>query len=248
MNNFFQGMQGRDEASASNQRGPRHGGLGEASLGFFHMKAVRLEFPRYDSSEDATIWLCRAKQYFEFQSTREDEKVKLASYHMEGDAQIWIQRKKLLKANVEWEEFKSELMLRFGSAPYEDRFGELCKLRQTSTVREYQSRFERVLGKAGTLTDQLEMACFLRGLKEMLRADVQAQNPTKLSSAIAMGRIYEGKAQEGKKGPSDFRPNSYTSKSSNQGTRVMEGDDKRGNKGEVTVRHFTLAELQKRRE
>ena len=132
----------------------RQGGLGEASSGSFHMKAVRLEFPRYDGSEDPTIWLCRAEQYFEFQGTGKDEKVRLASYHMEGDAQIWIQRKKLLKANMEWEEFKFELMLRFRSAPNEDGFGELCKLRQTSMVREYQSRFERLLGKAGTLTDQ----------------------------------------------------------------------------------------------
>ena len=69
MNDFFQGMQGRDEASASNQRGPRQGGLGEVSIGSVQMKVVRLKFPGYDDSEDPTIWLCRAEQYFEFQGT-----------------------------------------------------------------------------------------------------------------------------------------------------------------------------------
>ena len=97
MNDFFQGMQGRDEASASNQRGPRQGGLGVASSGSFHMKAVRLEFPCYDGSEDPTIWLYRAKQYFEFQSTGEDEKVKLASYPWKGMPRFGFKGRNCLK-------------------------------------------------------------------------------------------------------------------------------------------------------
>ena len=40
-----------------------------------------------------------------------------------------------------------DLMLRVGIAPYEDGFGEICKLRQTTTVIDYQNRFERLLGK-----------------------------------------------------------------------------------------------------
>ena len=90
---------------------------------------MRLEFPRYDGSEDPTIWICRAEQYFEFQGTVEGEKVRLVSYHLEGDAQVWIQRKKALRPQLEWEEFKANMMLRFGMAPYEDGFGKLCKLK-----------------------------------------------------------------------------------------------------------------------
>ena len=77
-------------------------------------------------------------------------------------------------------------MLIFGTAPYEDGFGELCKLRQTTTVRDYQSRFEQLLGKARLLIDQQETTCFISGLKEPLRANVRAQNPSSLSSAIAL--------------------------------------------------------------
>ena len=61
------------------------------------MKAVRLEFPRYDGFEDPTIWLCKAEQYFEFQGTVKEEKVKLASYHMEGDARFGFKEKNCLK-------------------------------------------------------------------------------------------------------------------------------------------------------
>ena len=137
---------------------------------------------------------------------------------MEGDAQIWIQRKKLLKAHMEWEEFKYELMLRFGLPPYEDGFGELCKLKQTSSVRNYQSRFERLLGKVGTLTDLQETTYFLGGLKESIRVDVRAQNPIAFSSAISLACIYEGKNQEVKQGSTEYRPNLFANKAPNQGT------------------------------
>ena len=80
--------------------------------------------------------------------------MRLAFYHLERDAQVWIQRNNALRPQIDWEEFKAELMLRFGMAPYEDGFGELCKLKKTTTVRDYQSRFERLLGKAGVLTDK----------------------------------------------------------------------------------------------
>lgn len=157
------------------------GGNGENSSGYGQSKPLRLEFPRYDGGKDPTVWLCRAEQFFEFQGTAETEKMRLASFYLEGDAQVWLQRKKALRAQMDWEEFKNELMLRFGIASYEDSFGELCKLKQTTSVRDYQSRFERLLGKARLLTNKQETACFISGLKEPLRANVRAQNPTNLS-------------------------------------------------------------------
>ena len=88
MNDFFQAMHARDEASLSNQRGPRP--KGETTTVTVQPKSLRLEFLRYDGVDDPTVWLCRAEQYFEFQGTAAEEKVRLAFYHMEGDAHIWI--------------------------------------------------------------------------------------------------------------------------------------------------------------
>ena len=65
-------------------------------------------------------------------------------------------------------------MLRFRMAPYKDEFGQPCKLKQTSTVRDYQSRFKRLLSKAGTLTEKHETTCFISRLREPLRVDVRA--------------------------------------------------------------------------
>lgn len=91
---------------------------------------------------------------------------------------------------------KAGLVERFGSIEYEDSFGELCKLKQTGTVSEYQTRFERLLARAGTLTDKQEVECFISGLKEGIRIDVQVQNPPNLSAAVGLARTYEIKTKE----------------------------------------------------
>ena len=38
---------------------------------------------------------------------------------------------------MDWEEFKLELMLHFGIAPYKDGFDELYNLKQTTSMRDY---------------------------------------------------------------------------------------------------------------
>ena len=102
-----------------------------------------------------------------------------------------------------------ELMLLFGTAPYDDSFGKLCKLWETSTERESQSHFKMLMGKAGVLTDEQETTCFISGLKEPLQADVRAQHLNTLSSAIALAHIYEGKILEVKKSYVESKPNLF---------------------------------------
>ena len=86
MNEFFQVMQARDKASASNKREHRHGGSGESSSWVGQSKPIHLDFPTYDGGEDPSVWFCRAEQFFELHETAETEKVRLSSFHLEGDA------------------------------------------------------------------------------------------------------------------------------------------------------------------
>ncbi|RVW35807.1 hypothetical protein CK203_082532 [Vitis vinifera] len=53
-------------------------------------KTAKLEFPRF-SRDDPTEWFNRVNQFFEFQNTPEAQKVSLASYHLEGEANQWWQ-------------------------------------------------------------------------------------------------------------------------------------------------------------
>ena len=65
-------------------------------------------------------------------------------------------------------------------------FGDLTKLEQTGTVKESQSQFERLLSRAGRLTPAQQVGCFISGLRENLRDDVQATRPSSLSTAAGL--------------------------------------------------------------
>lgn len=52
---------------------------------------VKLDFPKYDGMDEPIIWICRAEQYFSLYEIRESDKVSLASFYLEGDAQLWFQ-------------------------------------------------------------------------------------------------------------------------------------------------------------
>ncbi|GMY10691.1 disease resistance-like protein DSC1 [Fagus crenata] len=85
------------------------------------------------------------------------------------------------------------LLARYGPTQFYDYFGELTKLQQTGSVRDYQSRFENLLAKAGHLPPARQVSCFISGLKEGIKADVLAGRPVDLSTAIGLARLYEAR-------------------------------------------------------
>ncbi|KAK2999353.1 hypothetical protein RJ639_024546 [Escallonia herrerae] len=145
-----------------------------------------------DGERDPTSWTCRASQFFYYHQTPEEERVPLASWNLEGDAQLWYQ---LLKEEhgehrITWQVFQDELFERFGSFRYQDFFGDLTKLQQSGTVKEYHTQFSRLLLRAGRLLPEQQVGCFISGLKESLRVDVQSRKPTTLSTAIGLARLW----------------------------------------------------------
>ncbi|KAK0575192.1 hypothetical protein LWI29_035342 [Acer saccharum] len=92
---------------------------------------------------------------------------------------------------VSWEDFKDGLNSRYGPNQYLDFFGELTRLQQTSSVQDYQERFEKLLAKVGPLEQVRQVSCFVSGLIESIRIDVWANKPITLSSAIGLARLYE---------------------------------------------------------
>ena len=118
-----------EEGSVNRNPGPHgQGGIGYTS-GLVIPKLAKLDFPRYDGSEDLTLWICRAEQFFEFQGTSLEDQVKLAAYHLEKDAQLWYQRRKNQGHLVTWDGMDAGLLERFVVIEYEDFFGDLCKLK-----------------------------------------------------------------------------------------------------------------------
>lgn len=117
----------------------------------------------------------------------------MVAYHLEGEAQLWYQLLKEEEEHITWEKLKEGLHRQYGPTNYEDFFGNLTELRQTGSVHEYQSQFERMLSRVGKMTQTQQVGCFVSGLKETILADIQALRPTSLSAAIGLTRLYEAK-------------------------------------------------------
>ncbi|KAK0600184.1 hypothetical protein LWI29_012574 [Acer saccharum] len=166
-------------------------GNGAGSSSSYVPRLVKLDFPRFNGGEDPTSWLCRAKQFFQFQATLEADRVSLASFHLEGDAQLWYQLQKQEYPFLVWSDFKEGLLSRFGPNQFCDFFGELTKLQQSGTIQDYQTRFEKLLAKVGQLPQARQVSCFVSGLRDSIRADVQAGRPTTLTAAIGLAHVYE---------------------------------------------------------
>jgi hypothetical protein len=124
-----------EETSSKNQTG-RWGEKYE-NRNSFVPNLTKLQFPKYDRSLDPTSWVCRAEQFFEFQNIVEEEKVPLAAYHLEEEAQLWYQLFWESDEALTWETLKEGMHARYGPTQFEDYFGDLTKLRQTGSVREY---------------------------------------------------------------------------------------------------------------
>jgi len=71
-----------------------------------------------------------------------------------------------------------------GSAP----LFELADCRRTSTVAEYQDRFQALLARAGPLDEAQRVQLFTGGLLPPLSMDVQIQNPQTLAAAMSLAR------------------------------------------------------------
>jgi hypothetical protein len=105
---------------------------------------------------------------------------------LEGEAQLWFQIILHEERDLGWAEFKEGLLTRFGPNQFYDPFGELTKLQQERSVKEYQTRFESLLSKIGPLPQYQQVNCFIGGLKKVIKSDVMARKPLTLTSAIGL--------------------------------------------------------------
>ena len=53
-------------------------------------KTVKLEFPRF-GGDNPSRWVYKANQFFHLYNTPTNQKICLASYHMEDEALFWFQ-------------------------------------------------------------------------------------------------------------------------------------------------------------
>jgi hypothetical protein len=71
----------------------------------------------------------------------------MAAYYLEEEAQMWYQLFRDSEETVTWESLKATLHIRYGPTIFEDHFGDLTKLQQVGTVRDYQIKFKQLLSR-----------------------------------------------------------------------------------------------------
>ncbi|XP_035544588.1 uncharacterized protein LOC118347982 [Juglans regia] len=155
-------------------------------------KTAKLEFPRF-SGDDPKEWVNRVNQFFEFQNTPDNQKVTLASYHLEGEANQWWQwiRRTFQEEGriLSWIDFEEELWARFGPSDCEDFDEALSRIRQTGSLRDYQREFEQLGNRVKGWTQKALVGTFMGGLKTEVSDGIRMFKPQTLKDAIRFARM-----------------------------------------------------------
>ncbi|XP_061993760.1 uncharacterized protein LOC133711674 [Rosa rugosa] len=153
------------------------------------MRQMRLEFQTF-SDGDPLQWLNKAGQYFELYQIPEDKKVSIAAMYLTDEAaDVWHLFRHQYPGN--WRGFAELLMREFGSHNQTDYQSALIRLKQTGTVSEFKSQFNKYARRAPGFSDDMLLACFVGGLKEDIQVDVRAMRPTSLYQAYELAMIFE---------------------------------------------------------
>jgi hypothetical protein len=158
----------------------------------FSSKMAKLEFPRY-SGQDPTEWFNRVDQFFEFQNTPANQKVSLASFHLEGEANQWRQwARRTYKEEgriMTWKAFEDELWARFGPIDCEDFDEALSRIKQVGSLRDYQSEFEKLGNRVRGWTQKALVGTFMGGLKPEIAEGIHMFKPQSLKEAISLAHM-----------------------------------------------------------
>ncbi|CAA0810409.1 Unknown protein, partial [Striga hermonthica] len=157
---------------------------------------------------DPDAWLSRAVQFFEINDVPRYERVQIAAYHLDGEANVWWQW--MMHKNhgeyIRWRDFEKELITRFGSSDYHDYNEALSRIKQVGSLRDDQKEFERIASRVRDWPEAALVGTFVGGLKAELAAEVRLDWPVSMRAAIESARLHEDHLVAVRKAkPSDVR-------------------------------------------
>ncbi|KAF8388527.1 hypothetical protein HHK36_027202 [Tetracentron sinense] len=88
------------------------------------------------------------------------------------------------------------LCVRFGSRQYVDPGGSLSKLKQTSIVRDFQTKFERLVNLVPGLLESHLVSMFTSGLRDDIRAGMRTLRPSGLTEGFELAVAKEEELAE----------------------------------------------------
>ncbi|RWW32274.1 hypothetical protein GW17_00003069 [Ensete ventricosum] len=151
---------------------------------------MKVDFPRWEEG-DPIGWISRAERCFRSYRTANATRVEIAVIHLEGDVIQWFNWFKHTHGGLSWQRFKEGLLDRFGPTNFNNIDGQLAKIRQTSTIQEYQTRFKRLSNQTENWSEKQLSGTFIEGLKPEIREEVKARQPYTLMATISFAHIQE---------------------------------------------------------
>jgi hypothetical protein len=76
---------------------------------------MRLDFPPFNGVNPFT-WTYKVNQFFDYYQTLLYQHIRMASFHMEGEALVWFQDADKAGQFSTWDSFIQALLIRFGPA------------------------------------------------------------------------------------------------------------------------------------
>ncbi|RRT54617.1 hypothetical protein B296_00018556 [Ensete ventricosum] len=141
---------------------------------------VNVDFSRWEG--DPIGWIARTERYFWFYRIADATRVEIAAIYFEGDVIQWFNWYEYTHGGLSWQRFKEGLLNHLGPIDFDNIDRQLAKIRQTSTIHKYQTRFEHLSKK------QL-LGTFIEGLKSEIRGEVKVRPLYTLTTAISFARI-----------------------------------------------------------
>jgi hypothetical protein len=133
----------------------------------------------------------RCESYFHQQRIIEEEKVWMASYHLEDVAQLWYIQLQDDEGTPRCSRFKDLLHLRFGPPIRSAPLFELVECQRTGSAEEYQNCFLALLTRVGPLEEVQRVQLFTGGPLPPLSHVVRIHNPQSLPAAMSLARQVE---------------------------------------------------------
>ncbi|KAJ1283957.1 hypothetical protein BS78_03G167300 [Paspalum vaginatum] len=161
-----------------------------------YVRHPKLSLPRYNGADDPLLWLNQCDNFFGGHHTMEEEKVWLASLHLDGAAAQWYFQQAREVGMVPWLRCIDLVNLRFRPPIRSNTLGELKELRRNGTVEDYQRQFLALLCRCNRLTPQHQIDLFTAGLGQPLASDVEMQWLANLQTAMSLALAYERRHQE----------------------------------------------------
>ncbi|KAD4585722.1 hypothetical protein E3N88_23323 [Mikania micrantha] len=114
----------------------------------------KIEFPTY-SDGDPRGWILKAEKYFRYYNVPGEEKVDVASMHLEGDALDLFSWLSTDQEIAFWEDLVHAFQKHFGPAEFQNPDEHLCSIRQTGSVQEYRQEFAKRSSQPWNLNPRL---------------------------------------------------------------------------------------------